>query len=115
MSIGRKTTDSYVAFNQQSPLTENQKVLWIAHEMNKKTGLYHEPVSIQMKGVLDVQRLQKALQYIINKHAALQMNVIDTPKGPTQIIQEDVQVEITCYDWCDYRDEEKSLMLDNVL
>ncbi|PEP89080.1 non-ribosomal peptide synthetase [Bacillus toyonensis] len=115
MSTGRKIKDSYLAFHQQYPLTENQKVLWIAHEMDNKIGLYHEPISIQIKGFLDVPRLQKALQYIVNKHAALQMHIIATPKGPKQITQEDVQVKMTCYDWCAYRDEEKSLMLDHAL
>lgn len=99
----------------QSSLTENQKTLWLAHQIDEKTGLYHEPVSIQIKGVLDVQQLQKALQYIVNKHAALQIHVLDTSKGPKQIIQEDIQVEMTCYDWCTYQEEEKILMLDNTL
>ncbi|HDR6246264.1 TPA: amino acid adenylation domain-containing protein [Bacillus cereus] len=115
MNTGKKRIDSYVAYHQQYPLTENQKVLWIAHEMDNKTGLYHEPISIQIKGLLDVPRLQKALQYIVNKYVALQMNIIATPKGPKQIIQEDVQVKIPCYDWCAYREEEKSLMLDHAL
>ncbi|MEX0415557.1 amino acid adenylation domain-containing protein [Bacillus sp. C30] len=110
-----KAIKSQVVNNVPSPLTENQKVLWIAHEMDNKTGLYHEPVSIQIKGVLDIHRLQKALQYIVNQHVALQMNIIATPKGPKQIIKEDIQVKMICYDWCAYRDEEKSLMLDHEL
>ncbi|HDR8115881.1 TPA: amino acid adenylation domain-containing protein [Bacillus cereus] len=115
MSTSKTIGDSYVAVQPQYPLTENQKVLWLAHEMEQKTGLYHEPVSIQIKGDLDVQRLQKALQYIVNKHAALQMCIINTPKGPKQMMREDVQVEIACYDWRSYQQEEKSLMLDQVL
>ncbi|PEO00751.1 non-ribosomal peptide synthetase [Bacillus cereus] len=115
MNSDRETTDSYVAFHQQYPLTENQKLLWIAYETDNKTGLYHEPVSIQIKGVLDIHRLQKALQYIVNKHVALQMRVIATQKGPKQIIQEDIQVNMKYYDWCMHRDEEKSLMLDHAL
>lgn len=59
MSTSKTIGDSYVAVQPQYPLTENQKVLWIAHEMEQKAGLYHEPVSIQIKGDLDVQRLQK--------------------------------------------------------
>ncbi|MFJ8119904.1 non-ribosomal peptide synthetase [Bacillus mycoides] len=110
-----KTKNSHVINDDQFPLTENQKALWLAHQIDEKTGLYHEPVSIQIKGALDVQQLQKALQYIVNKHAALQMHVLDTPKGPKQIIQEDVQVEMTCYDWCAYREEEKVLILDHAL
>lgn len=110
-----KPKSSHIKNNAQSSLTENQKALWLAHQIDEKTGLYHEPVSIQIKGVLNVQQLQKALQYIVNKHAALQMHVLDTSKGPKQVIQEDVQVEMTCYDWCTYREEEKVLMLDNAL
>ncbi|PFT85908.1 hypothetical protein COK81_23130, partial [Bacillus thuringiensis] len=115
MSTSKTTRDSCVAIQPQYPLTENQKVLWIAHEMEQKPGLYHEPVSIQIKGDLDIHRLQKALQYIVNKHAALQIRVINTPEGPKQIMQEDIQVTVAYYDWCAYQEEEKSLMLDQVL
>ncbi|AZJ24791.1 non-ribosomal peptide synthetase (plasmid) [Bacillus wiedmannii bv. thuringiensis] len=110
-----KTRSSHVINEAQSPLTENQKTLWLAHQIDEKSGLYHEPISIQIKGALDVQQLEKALQYIVNKHAALQMHVLDTPKGPKQIIQEDVQVEMTCYDWCTYQEEEKALMLEHAV
>ncbi|QWH64186.1 amino acid adenylation domain-containing protein (plasmid) [Bacillus mycoides] len=110
-----KTKSSHVINDAQFPLTENQKTLWLAHQIDEKSGLYHEPISIQIKGALDVQQLQKALQYIVNNHAALQMHVLDTPKGPKQIIQEDVQVEMKCYDWCAYREEEKVLMLDHAV
>ncbi|MEI4618882.1 condensation domain-containing protein, partial [Bacillus cereus] len=104
MSTSKTIGDSYVAVQPQYPLTENQKVLWLAHEMEQKAGLYHEPVSIQIKGALDVQRLQKALKYIVNKHAALQMCIINTSKGPKQMMREDVQVEIACYDWRSYQE-----------
>ncbi|OPA10890.1 non-ribosomal peptide synthetase [Bacillus cereus] len=110
-----KTKNYHVINDNQPSLTENQKTLWLAHQIDEKRGLYHEPVSIQIKGALDVQQLQKALQYIVNKHAALQMYVIDTLKGPKQIIQEDIQVKMKCYDWCAYREEEKVLMLDTAL
>lgn len=110
-----KAKSSHVINEFQFPLTENQKELWLAHQIDEKTGLYHEPVSIEIKGALDVQKLKKALQYIVNKHAALQMYILDTTKGPKQVIQEDVQVEMTCYDWCAYREEEKVLMLENEL
>ena len=43
------------------------------------------------------------------------MCIINTPKGPKQMMREDVQVEIACYDWRSYQQEEKSLMLDQVL
>lgn len=61
-----KTKSSHVINDVESPLTENQKTLWLAHQINEKSGLYHELLSIQIKGALDVQQLQKALQYIIN-------------------------------------------------
>ncbi|HDR8111928.1 TPA: amino acid adenylation domain-containing protein [Bacillus cereus] len=115
MSTSKTKGNSYVAVHPQYPLTENQKVLWIGHEMEQKTGLYHEPVSIQIKGDLDIRRLQKAFQYIVNKHAALKICIINTPKGPKQIMREDVQVEIPCYDWCAFQEEEKNLMLDYAL
>ncbi|MFC9541874.1 amino acid adenylation domain-containing protein [Lysinibacillus sp. NPDC056959] len=96
-------------------VTENQKVLWLARQMDIEAGIYNEPVSIQLKGDLDLRRLQKALQYIVVKHVALQMNIVSTNDGLKQIRREQFHVDIDFYDWSSYPSAIRDQMLDKTL
>lgn len=96
-------------------VTENQKVLWLACQMDIAAGIYNEPVSIQLKGDLDLKRLQKALQYIVMKHVALQMNIVSTNDGLKQIRKEQFHVDMDFYDWSSYPSAIRDQMLDKSL
>ncbi|AFU17018.1 amino acid adenylation (plasmid) [Bacillus thuringiensis MC28] len=41
-----KTKSSHVINDTQAPLTENRKILWLAHQIDEKSGLYYEPIFI---------------------------------------------------------------------
>ncbi len=41
-----KTKSSHVINDAQAPLTENRKILWLAHQIDEKSGLYYEPIFI---------------------------------------------------------------------
>ncbi|SDW66822.1 amino acid adenylation domain-containing protein/thioester reductase domain-containing protein [Marininema mesophilum] len=100
---------------KQYDVTENQKVLWLARQMDLEAGIYNEPVSIQIKGNLDRKRLQRALQHVVEKHIALQMNIVSTNEGLKQIKQEQLYVDLEFYDWPSYSMFEKNQMLEESL
>ena len=95
--------------------TENQKVLWLANQMELEDGMYNEPISIQIKGILDHKRLKEALKYIVEKHVALQMNFVSTNNGLKQIKNEKLNVEMDFYDLSSYSSNLKIQMLDELL
>ncbi|AMO33324.1 non-ribosomal peptide synthetase [Lysinibacillus sphaericus] len=96
-------------------VTENQKVMWLANQMDIEAGIYNEPVSIQLKGNLNLIRLQKALEYIVVKHVALQMNIVPTNDGLKQIRKEKVHVDLDFYDWSSYPSSIRKQKLDDSL
>lgn len=110
-----KIEDSQLNTENQFNLTENQKVMWLANQMNLEEGIYNEPVSIQIKGNLDQRRLQKALQYIVKQHAALQMNILSIKDKLKQVRKENVSVKMDYYDWSSYPSTARNEMLENSL
>lgn len=48
-----KVENAQLITKAQYDVTENQKVLWLARQMDIEAGIYNEPVSIQIKGDLD--------------------------------------------------------------
>ncbi|MDZ3952380.1 amino acid adenylation domain-containing protein [Bacillus thuringiensis] len=99
----------------QHDLTENQKTLWLARQLDLEAGLYNEPISIEIKGDLDPKRLQKALQSIVDKHIALQMNIVSTDDGLKQVRRVPAYAEMAFYDWSSYPSQRKNQMLQESL
>ncbi|WP_033693733.1 non-ribosomal peptide synthetase [Bacillus cereus] len=100
---------------KQYDTTENQKLLWLANQIEVAEGIYNEPVSIQIKGNLNQKRLKKSLQYIVKKHEALQMNFVSTPNGLKQIKRDQSNIEMDFYDLSVYPLPEKTRILDTFL
>ncbi|MGN4128170.1 amino acid adenylation domain-containing protein [Lysinibacillus sphaericus] len=110
-----KVENAQLITEAQYDVTENQKVLWFARQMDIEAGIYNEPVSIQIKGDLDHKRLEKALQYIVAKHVALQMNIVSTNDGLKQIKKEQFHVDMDFYDWSSYPGAKRDQMLEKSL
>src|SRR5690606_19567501 len=54
------------------PTTEPQRELWLAAQLGEDASLaYNESVSLQLRGPLDVARLERALQFVVDRHDAL--------------------------------------------
>ncbi|TQR30873.1 amino acid adenylation domain-containing protein [Lysinibacillus sphaericus] len=110
-----KVENAQLITEAQYDVTENQKVLWLARQMDIEAGIYNEPVSIQIKGDLDHKKLQKALQYVVAKHVALQMNIVSTNNGLKQLRKEQFHVNMDFYDWSSYPSAIRDQMLDKSL
>jgi amino acid adenylation domain-containing protein len=71
------------------PLSSAQKRLWLMHQMNSENVAYHIPMMFEIKGDLDVVKLEKTFRYIIKKHESLRTFFEEDSKGnPVQIIKE---------------------------
>ncbi|KAF1710016.1 non-ribosomal peptide synthetase [Pseudoxanthomonas kalamensis DSM 18571] len=54
------------------PTTEPQREVWLATQLGQEASLaYNESVSLHLRGELDAQRLQDALQAVVQRHDAL--------------------------------------------
>src|SRR5262249_58737366 len=67
------------------PVAFNQQEMWVQCQLYPGTGINNICVDVRLSGPLDVPRFQRALQAIVDRHAALRASFPATD-GPMQLI-----------------------------
>jgi len=75
-------------------LSYNQKRLYIQNQLNPNNKAYHIPIVLKLKGSVDVAKIQGAIIEMINRHEILRTSFHDTPNGPIQLVNNEVQFKV---------------------
>jgi amino acid adenylation domain-containing protein/FkbH-like protein len=70
----------------RAPLSFAQQRLWFLDQLVPNTPLYNVPLAARLSGPLNVSALEKALQIIISRHAALRTRFESHDGTPTQVV-----------------------------
>ncbi|MDQ6610395.1 MAG: condensation domain-containing protein, partial [Bacteroidota bacterium] len=90
------------------PLSFSQERLWFIDQLEGSVQ-YHVPVILNLKGKLNIQALDYALQNIVNKHEVLR-SVLDTKEGyPCQYIRDSTAWQLSIIDDSKYRSDNSLL------
>ena len=57
--------------NEPVHLSEMQRGLWLAHQINRRSPAYNLASSFRVSGAVDVSRLQRALNEVVSRHRLL--------------------------------------------
>ncbi|WP_035642219.1 non-ribosomal peptide synthetase, partial [Bradyrhizobium sp. ORS 375] len=79
---------------QRSPLSFAQARLWFLWRMDPGGAAYNMPLAIRLRGRLDVDALQRALDHLVIRHAALRTVFRQEGGEPEQIIGAPQPVEL---------------------
>ncbi len=71
--------------NRAAPLSYNQRALWFLHRLAPDSAAYVLPVAFRVRAAVDVQAMQRALDTLAGRHAALRAVYRDSDQGPVQI------------------------------
>ncbi|MDY6921996.1 MAG: amino acid adenylation domain-containing protein [Pseudomonadota bacterium] len=83
----------------QAPLSFGQQRLWFFEQMNPGTRANNMPVAVRIKGPLEPDILQRALQELCRRHEALRTCFSADDQGePVQWIREQLRLEIPIVD-----------------
>jgi len=89
-----------------APATEAQKEIWASVKMGDAANCaYNESQSLRLRGSLDVETLQFALQELVQRHEALRMTF--SPDGNTLCIAASRQISISWVDLSDLHQQER--------
>lgn len=61
--------------------SSGQQRLWLLQQLYPKNPFYQYGHLYKIKGNLDLNKLQKSFQYLINKHEIFRTNFVETPQG----------------------------------
>ncbi len=98
-----------------APLAWVQEPLWILDRLMPNHPFYSVPVAFHLRGYLDIQNLEKALQAIVNRHEALRTLFIIQNGKPVQIVQEKVACPFIGIDLSVLSEAERAIALKTQL
>ncbi|MFD7657749.1 amino acid adenylation domain-containing protein, partial [Actinosynnema sp. NPDC059797] len=68
------------------PLSFGQQRLWFLDKFSPGGAVYSVPIGLRLRGVLDTAALQRALDVLVNRHAALRTTFPDSGGEPVQLV-----------------------------
>jgi amino acid adenylation domain-containing protein len=80
IAAGSNSGPAEISFSQQR--------LWFLHQMEPGRTTYNIPMAIELRGVLDTQILERALEAILNRHESLRTVFTVVDGRPLQIVSE---------------------------
>ena len=86
---------------------ESQSGLWVLGQTDPiALRAYHESTTLDLRGPLQVEALQRAIQRVVNRHEALRTTV--DPSGETQTIHATLPVDFSLVDLAGCSPEERA-------
>lgn len=77
-----------------SPLSFAQQRLWFLYQLAPHNPFYNVPAAIRLKGILDRSALERSLQEIVRRHAALRTRFTTVDGQPVQVVEPNANVEL---------------------
>ncbi|HKV10771.1 MAG TPA: amino acid adenylation domain-containing protein, partial [Thermoanaerobaculia bacterium] len=84
------------------PLSWGQRGLWFLHRLAPQGTAYHLAGAARLCGGVDPVRLRRALQGLVDRHAALRVTFAETAEGPVQRIAGALEVALREQDAADW-------------
>jgi amino acid adenylation domain-containing protein len=68
------------------PLSPTQQRLWFLHQLVPDSAAYHVPLTVRLRGRLDVEALRRSFEVIVHRHEALRTGIVVEDGEPCQRI-----------------------------
>ncbi len=84
--------------SSEFPLSYGQKGFWVLEQLNPGLAINNIPSAVRIKGPLNLSALEKALNFLLQRHQILRAN-FKTEKGqPKQFLQENARLPLPVVD-----------------
>ncbi|WOD37580.1 non-ribosomal peptide synthetase [Nodosilinea sp. E11] len=77
-----------------TPLSFAQQRLWFLYQLAPHNPFYNVPAAIHLTGTLDRSALERSLQEIVRRHAALRTRFTTVDGQPVQVVEPNANVEL---------------------
>ena len=86
-------------------LSFTQERMWFVHAISPESSAYNVVSGIRLRGVLDVELLERAANILVQRHEMLRTSIHIETTGPVQVISSDVTIRMPVIDLTDDPDE----------
>ncbi|MDQ3280053.1 MAG: amino acid adenylation domain-containing protein [Acidobacteriota bacterium] len=83
-----------VAVAEHYELSHAQRRMWLLAQMDDGHGAYHMPAAFTIRGPLDAERLERAIEAVVARHESLLTRFIAVGEEPRQFLEERIDVAI---------------------
>ena len=81
-----------------APLSAAQKQMWFAAQLDPRDGSYNVPLTIRIAGAVEPALLERALNEVVRRHAALRTRIETRDGRPWQVADDGVTVAVASAD-----------------
>ncbi len=97
------------------PLSFAQQRLWFLDQLEPDTSLYTIPIAIRLRGVLDVQTLEQALNEIVRRHEILRTGFVILDGQPMQEVVASLSITLPVVDMSALPSSRQELLIEPLL
>ncbi|HEX3587317.1 MAG TPA: condensation domain-containing protein, partial [Candidatus Angelobacter sp.] len=83
---------------ERLPLSFTQQRLWFINQLEGATPQYNLPEAMRLRGVLDLEALDRAISAVVERHEILRTRFIETDGEPEQIIDPPAPIHVPLED-----------------
>lgn len=106
--IGRDPRRDYTT---ALPTSWQQQRLWFIDQLEGGTAGYQVPAAVRLRGSLDSESLQKALDALVRRHEILRTTFVDVDGEPRQMVAPDGRFPLKSFDLSGYEQTEMEAQL----
>ncbi|HEY6351461.1 MAG TPA: non-ribosomal peptide synthase/polyketide synthase [Candidatus Angelobacter sp.] len=83
---------------QRLPLSHGQQRLWFIHQLEESGTEYNMPEALRLRGKLDGQVLEQAINAIVARHEVLRTHFVEIDGEPAQVIAPGLRLDVPVED-----------------
>ena len=96
---------------EEAPLSFAQQRLWFLEQLDTSSSPYYVPFAGQLKGPLHLEILEKSIQGIVSRHAALRTVFVNQNDHPVQVVRPTLDLMVPMIDlrWLSAPEQESQI------
>ncbi|MBL4660443.1 MAG: hypothetical protein JKY19_08805, partial [Alcanivoracaceae bacterium] len=80
--------------DEPAPLSFSQQRLWILNQLEENSAAYNVPYALSLKGDLNISALQRSINTLVKRHAALRTKIMVQEESPKQRVFPTLEINI---------------------